>query len=129
MAKRIYKNVVIDIMETAIYFNLVFFAAFTWYSLDFGGNQVAVAYVSVVIIFALLLAVIVFHLVRFTSLYKHSFGKKSLQGITTELAVKNSVQENEDEPDEVDGVLMQRAMPKYISYTVVALSQSNNAIS
>ena len=128
VAKRIYKNVVIDIMETAIYFNLVFFAAFTWYSLDFGGNQVAVAYVSVVIIFTLLLAVIVYHLVRFTCLYKHSFGKKSLQGITNELAVKNSVQENEDEPDEVDGVLMQRATPKYVSYSVIALSQNNNAI-
>ena len=43
--------------------------------------------------------------------------------------MKNSVQENEDEPDEVDGVLMQRATPKYVSYTVVALSQNNNAIS
>ena len=125
VAKRIYKNVLIDVMETVIYFNLVFIAAFTWYSLDFGGNQVAVAYISVVIIFALLLAVIVYHLVRFTCLYKLSFGKKSLQGITNELAEKNQVQENEEELDEVDGVLMQRAKPKYVSYSVVAMSQNN----
>ena len=125
MAKRIYKNVLIDVMETVIYFNLVFLAAFTWYSLDLGGNQVAVAYISVVIIFALLLAVIVFHLLRFTCLYKLSFCKRSLRGITTGIAGKSKVQENGDELDEVDGVLMQRAKPKYVSYSVVAMSQNN----
>ena len=57
-AKRVYKNWPLDVMETAIYFNLVAFSALTWYNLDFGGNQVAVAYTSVMIIFILLLGVI-----------------------------------------------------------------------
>jgi hypothetical protein len=118
VAKRIYKNVVIDVMETAIYFNLVCFAIFTWYSSDFGGNQVAVAYISVVIIFVLLLAVIVFHLVRFSCIYKKLSS-------WTELAEKNHVQESEDVPDEVDGVLMTRQRTRYVSHTVVALSQNN----
>ena len=39
VAQRIYKNMLIDVMETAIYFNLVIFAAFTWYSMDFGGTR------------------------------------------------------------------------------------------
>ena len=45
-AKRVYKNWPLDVMETAIYFNLVAFSALTWYKLDFGGNQVAIAYTS-----------------------------------------------------------------------------------
>ena len=62
-------------MEITIYFNLAMFAAFTWYSLDFGGNQVAVANISVATTFSLLLVVIVFHDFRFTGLYKLSFIK------------------------------------------------------
>jgi hypothetical protein len=124
IAKRIYKNVLLDVMETAIYFNLIFFAAFTWYSLDFGGNQVAVAYVSVMTIFALLLAVIVFHVLRFTSLHK----LKPSQWTITKLIKKKMTQQeaavDEDEPDELDGVLQQRTRPPYVSYSVVEMSQN-----
>ena len=61
IAKRVYKNWLLDVMEAAIYFNLVAFSALTWYNLDFGSNQVAVAYTSVMTIFVLLLVVIIFH--------------------------------------------------------------------
>ena len=126
VAKRIYKNLLLDVMETTIYFNLAMFTAFTWYSLDFGGNQVAVAYISVIITFALLLVVIIFHIFRFTSLYKLSFNKRSFQWITLKLSEKKATQDNfsEDEPDEVDGVLIQRAKPPYVSYSVVEMSQN-----
>ena len=43
------------------YFNLVAFLALIWYNLVFGGNQVAVTYMSIMIIFILLLGIIVFH--------------------------------------------------------------------
>ena len=63
IAKRIYKNWPLDIMETAIYFNLVAFSTLTWYNLDVGGNQVAVAYTAVMITFIFLLgAIIIFHI-------------------------------------------------------------------
>ncbi len=124
IAKRIYKNVLLDVMETAIYFNLIFFAAFMWYSLDFGGNQVAVAYVSVIIVFALLLAVIVFHVLRFTSLHK----LKPSQWTITKIVKKKMIQQepviNENELDEIDGVLQQRTRPPYVSYSVVEMSQN-----
>ena len=68
-AKRVYKNWPLDVMETAIYFNLVAFSVLTWYNLDFRGNQVAVAYTSVMIIFILLLGVIVSHIFRYSRLY------------------------------------------------------------
>ena len=72
-AKRVYKSWPLDITETFIYFNLVAFSALTWYILDFGGNQVALAYTSVMIIFVLLLGVIVFHVLCYTRLYKCFF--------------------------------------------------------
>ena len=126
VAKRIYKSVLLDVMEITIYFNLAMFSAFTWYSLDFGGNQVAVAYISVMITFAFLVVVIIFHVFRFTSLYKLSINKRSFQWITIKLSEKKAAQDNfgEDEPDEVDGVLIQRARPKYVSYSVVEMSQN-----
>ena len=128
VAKRLYKNVVIDVMETAIYFNLVFFAAFSWYCLDFGGNQVAVAYTSVVIVFALLLAVVVFHVLKFTSLHKFSILQRSFQWITTKLVKKKTTQleafVDVDEPDEIDGVLQQRTRPARVSYSSIEMSQN-----
>ena len=69
-AKRVYKNWPLDVMKTALYFNLVGFSALTWYNLDFGRNQVAVAYTSVMIIFILLLGVIIFRIFCYTRLYK-----------------------------------------------------------
>ena len=92
-AKRVYKNWLLDVMETAIYFNLVAFSALTWYNLDFGGNQVAVAYMSVMIIFILLLGVIVFHVLRYTKLYEFSSVEKAFKWITSKLLEKKPTQE------------------------------------
>ena len=80
IAKRIYKNWPLDVMETAIYFNLFAFSVLTWYNLDFGGSQAAVAYISVTVIFILLLGVIVFHVLRYTKLYKCSIIEKAFLG-------------------------------------------------
>ena len=114
-------------METAIYFNMVFFAAFTWYSLDFGEKKTAVAYVSVIVIIALLLAIIAFHVSRLMSVYKLSLVRKSFKWIASKLTENKPVQESldEDEPDEIDGVLLQRAQPPYISYSVVGMSKTS----
>ena len=84
-AKRVYKNWPLDVMETFIYFNLVAFSALTWYNLDFGGNQVALAYTSVMIIFMLLLGIIIFHVLRYTRLYKCSFVEKSFKWTSSKI--------------------------------------------
>ena len=108
-AKRVYKNWLLDVMETAIYFNLVAFSALTWYNLDFGGNQVAAAYMSVMIIFILLLGVIVFHILRYTRLYKCSFVEKALKWINSKLVEKKPTQEpSNDAPEELDGFQLER---------------------
>ena len=107
--KRIYKSWPLDVMETAIYFNLVVFSAITWYNLDFGGNQEALAYTSVMIVFILVIGVIVFHFLRYTSLYKCSFVEKSFSWILSNVIEKKLKEENVNiVPEELDGYQLER---------------------
>ena len=107
--KRIYKSWPLDVMETAIYFNLVVFSAITWYNLDFGGNQEALAYTSVMIVFILVIGVIVFHVLRYTSLYKCSFVEKSFSWILSNVIAKKLKEENVNNvPEELDGYQLER---------------------
>ena len=130
IAKRVYKNRLIDVMEVAIYFNLVAFSALTWYNLDFGGNQVAVAYTSVMNTFILLLVVIVFHVLRYTRLYKWFFVEKSFKWIFSKLIERKPRQEPPNNaPEELDGYQLERfatgdqELPT-ITYSVIDISQS-----
>ena len=93
-AKRVYKNGPLDVMETFIYFNLVAFSALTWYNLDFEENQAAVAYTSVIIMFILLLGVIIFHVLRYTRLYKCSFVEKAFIWMISRLLEKKNQKSN-----------------------------------
>ena len=127
-AKRVYKNWPIDVMETAIYFNLVAFSALTWYNLDFGGNQIAVAYTSVMIIFILSLGVIVFHVLRYTKIYKCSFVKKAFEWTSSKLLEKKPKERPlNDAPEELDGYRLVRTaagdqeLPT-ITYSVVEIN-------
>ena len=126
-AKRVYKNWLLDVMETAIYFNLVVFSALTWYNLDFGGNQVAVAYTSVMIIFTLLLGVIVFHVLFL--LYKWSFVEKAFKWASSKLLEKKPKERPPNNaPEELDGYQLERSaagdqeLPT-ITYSVVEINQ------
>ena len=69
LERKIYKKQRLDVMEIAMYFNIVSFAAFTWYTFDTRKTQAAVAHISVVVTFVLLLSVIIYHICRFTSLF------------------------------------------------------------
>ena len=101
-AKRVYKNWQLDVMETAIYFNLVAFSALTWYNLDFGGTQAAAAYTSVMII--------VFHVLCYTRLYKYSFVEKAFKWTSSKLMEKNLKHESpNDAPEELDGYQLERS--------------------
>ena len=128
-AKRIYKNWPLDVMETAIYFNLVAFSSLTWYNLDFGGNQVAVAYTSVMTIFTLLLGIIVFHVLRYTRLYKCSFVEKAFKWTSSKLLEKKPKERPPNNaPEELDGYQLERSaagdqeLPT-ITYSVVEINQ------
>ena len=58
IALRIYKNWIIDFMETFLYFNIIMLCTFTWYTLDADKEQAPVAYLSVIITFAQLLVIV-----------------------------------------------------------------------
>ena len=111
-AKRVYKNKLIDIMETVIYFNLVAFSALMWYTLEFGGNQIAVVYTSVMIIFILFCGVIIFHVLRYTRLYKCTFIQKFIEWTSSKLTEKTPKQElqNDAQPEELDGYQLERSV-------------------
>ena len=129
IARRIYKNWPLDVMETVIYFNLVGFSALTWYNLDFGGNQAAVAYTSVMIIFVLLMGVIVFHVFRYTRLYELSFVENAFKWTNSKLLEKMpKEQPPNDDPEELDGYQLERSaagdqeLPT-ITYSVIEINQ------
>ena len=118
-------------METAIYFNLVAFSALTWYNLDFGGNQVAAAYTSVIFIFILLLGVIVFHVLRYTRLYKCSFVEKTFKWTSSKLTEKKPTQKlPNDALEELDGYQLERTVnvagdrKRAVTHTVVEIHQT-----
>ena len=126
IAKRVYKNWPLDVMETAIYFNLVAFSALTWYNLDFGGNQVSVAYTSVIIIFILLLGVIVFHVLYYTRLYKCSFIEKAFKWTFSKLLEKKPKEQPPN--DELDGYRLERSAAgdltqPTVTFSVIELTQ------
>ena len=127
-AKRVYKNWPLNVMETSIYFNLVAFSALTWYNVDFGRNQDALAYTSVMIIFILLLGIIVFHVLRYTRLYKCSF-VEAFNWISSKLMEKKTKEQPpNDTPEELDGYRLERLaagnqeLPT-MTYSVVEISQ------
>lgn len=68
LERKIYKERLIDIVELSIYINIVAFTVLTLYTFDGSKTQVIIAYMSVTLIMALLSGVIVFHIIRYTSL-------------------------------------------------------------
>ena len=133
IAKRVYKNWLLDVMEAAIYFNLVVFSALTLYNLEIERNQVAVAYTSVMIIFILLLGIIIFHVLRYTRLYKCSFVEKVFKWASSMLRERKLRQElPNNAPEELDGYHFERAAAgdleiPTITYSEVEISHPEEA--
>ena len=75
---RMYKYWLINAMETFTYFNLIALSIFTWYTTDPGGNQEAVTNISVGITFIQLLAVLLYHVLRYVNQRLYSRLEKSM---------------------------------------------------
>ena len=107
--ERVYKNWPLDVMETAIYFNLVAFSTLTWYNLDSGEDKTAIAYTSIMIIFIFLLGIIVFHILRYTWIHKCSFIERIFNWTSSKLIEKRSKQGvPSDGPEVLDGYQLRR---------------------
>ena len=83
-----------------------------WYNLDFEGNQVTVAYTSVMIIFILLLGVIVLHILCYTMLlYKCSFVEKTYKWASSKLLEKKpKEQPPNNAPEKLGGYWLDRSV-------------------
>ena len=131
IAKRVYKSRIIDVMETAVYFNLIAFSALTLYSLEVERSQAAVAYTSVTIIFIHWLGVNMFHVLRYTRLYEFSVVEKSFKWISSKLEDKKLKTINEstnNAPEVLDGYQLERSVAgdqelPTITFSVVEISQ------
>ena len=113
--KRVYKNWIIDVMETSIYFNLAAFAVCTWYTLESDGNQVAVAYTSVMITFIPFLAVVAFHILRYTRLYSCPLVQKMFELTSCKLSKKKVKNETPDVHEELDWYQFERLQESAIA--------------
>ena len=90
------------------------------------GNQIAVAYTSVLIVFILLLGIIVFHVFRYTRLYKCSFVEKGFKWMSSKLLEKPKQQTPGDVPEELDGYQLERPDDRelpVVTYSVVDIHQ------
>ena len=65
---KVYKKWPIDVIESIMYFNILGFAALTWYFIGTPHKQRAVAYTSVTITLLFLLLIVAFHTYKFTFL-------------------------------------------------------------
>ena len=64
MGVRVYKNSLVDIVDTITYFNLLVLAAFSWHDFKTDVTKwTAFAYVSTIITFILLVGIIIYHVI------------------------------------------------------------------
>ena len=82
LAIRVYKIVPIDIIEMTVYFNLMMLSAFSWYSLETDQlTRAAVAYTSASITSVLLVAVLFYHIHKYTNVFSKLRDSIDFQGI------------------------------------------------
>ena len=99
IAFSIYKNKLLNAMESFIYLNIAIFTVVTWYTLDDPSNryketiQRVCAYVSVVTIFVLLLLVIIYHIFRYTSVNIYTVYQNSDIGKTIKYHLEYHLQD------------------------------------
>ena len=86
-AKNLYKALAVDIVETIMFFNLIILSTATLYTFDTTQNQIAVAYVSVLITFVLFLAILTFHIYKYAGLHLLCQKSKAFRVISTKLSV------------------------------------------
>ena len=106
---RVYKNWLLNAMESFIYFNIASFTVFTWYTFDDSSSrykgilQTVVAYVFVGTIVILSLLVLAFHAYRYCSTRVYTMGKNTSisKKLTSQISLDpSSTQQTPFERDE-----------------------------
>ena len=90
---RVYKNWVLNVFESYVYFNIVVFTSITLYTFDNRNKealQTSCAYISAGTMFILFLLVITFHVCRFSSTKLYSLSQKSKTGQKIKTLLSNN---------------------------------------
>ena len=114
----VYKKWPIDIMETILYFNIVSFAALTWYYLDTAYIQEAIAHISVTFTFILFLVVIFYHVYNYTCLHSLIEKKRVLELVKAKVLRKEVEQPAEENPQPANN----DNKPHKVTFTEIELS-------
>ena len=96
IAARIFKNSLVDILDSFFYVNILFFASFTAYNLSTGNNQDGVAYTSVTLSILVTIFIIFYHIHEYTSLFSRFYLNKCVKKFKKrfELSPKEHIEEH-----------------------------------
>ena len=89
IATKIYKNWLIDSLESFFYFNIIILASFTAYNKSTGSNQDGVAYMSVVLSMMVTLFILLYHVDRYTSLFWRFHNNKFVINMKTKFTAQS----------------------------------------
>ena len=112
-------NRLVDAIETTTYFNILAIGTFTWYTLDTDKNQDAVAYTSVMITFALLFAVIIFHVYKYSGVCSIIQKSQLYKLIKAKMQMNRKKQQNQE--DATDAVPQSIKIQKEPTYSVIEI--------
>ena len=77
IGSRVYRKWSIDILNTFFYWNVLFLAVFTWYSLDIlDSNRETAAYISVIVTLVALVLNVIYHIYTYTTIFSKFKGTK-----------------------------------------------------
>ena len=98
---RVYRQWIIDVIETTLYFNLLFLSMITSYNIERNGNREITTTLSVVIAFVLFVGVIAYHIYTYVI---HPFLKNRLPSLTSrkDRVRKESVKSTSGQPPLLD---------------------------
>ena len=114
---RVYKKWPTDIIETMMYFNIVSFAALTWYYHNTAHIQ-AIAHISFTFTFILFLVIIFYHVYEYTCLHSLIEKKRVLELVKAKVLRKEVEQPAEENPQPVNN----NNKPHKVTFTEIELS-------
>ena len=98
IATRIFKNRLIDVIDSLFYVNIIFFASFTSYNLSTGNSQDTAAFISVSLTILITIFIVFYHVYKYTSLFKVMFESKIGKSLKSKLEAKYTPKRNIEIP-------------------------------
>lgn len=77
---RLYRNKIVDVIETAFYFNILAFTTLTWYSINkqIDSYNSVIVHTSIIVTLLLLLFIVFYHLYMYTPVFSRKISKTAI---------------------------------------------------